>query len=106
MIVKVIRVVLTADLEDPLSNGFRSGLDQSTLKFEFNGTVIATSALTIQPTNETIDGQQIPVRFVITYSPSATELTLPGTNTLKVDIANRVGNKMTQVVHTFQLPPP
>lgn len=52
----------------------------------------------------TVDGEQITTKLKVTYVPSCSELNLPGSNTVKVDIDDMVSNHMDQVVKMFQLP--
>jgi hypothetical protein len=102
--ITVLKVDIVVDLEDQEVNGVRSGLKQDTLRFDLNGNMIPASNLTLQPTTVTVDGEQITTNLKVTYLPSCSELNLPGSNTVKVDIDDMVNNHMDQVVNTFLLP--
>lgn len=96
-----IKVSLAIEVEDPKINGVRSGLDLSTLQIKLNGTSVAGST---SITYETIDDEQVPVKLNISYTPTLSQLIVPGTNTVTVDIDDRVSNHMDRVINTFQLP--
>ena len=100
--VTVVEVDLAIEVEDPKINNVRSGLNVGTLQIKLNGTAISNPS--IQTTYETIDGEQVPVKLNISYTPTCSELVFPGTNTVTVDIDDRVNNHMEQVTDTFQLP--
>jgi hypothetical protein len=102
--VYIVKVDIVVDLEDQEVNGVRSGLKEDSLKFELNGTTIPYSSLTLQPTMETVDGDQITTKLKVTYTPLCSELNLPGSNTVKVDIDDRVDNHMDQITISFKLP--
>jgi len=102
LVLKAVQVNITVNLEDPQVNGVRSGLDESTLRFELNGVVIPNSSLTIGRTYELIDGENVLTNMSISYHPSGSELTF-GTNTVKVDIDDMVDNHMPQLVQTFEI---
>ena len=86
VVVTVLKVEIVVDLEDQEVNGARSGLKQDTLRFDLNGNMIPASNLTLQSTTVTVDGEQITSNLKVTYVPLCSELNLPGSNTVKVDI--------------------
>jgi hypothetical protein len=104
--VTVVEVELQATLEDQEVNGVRSGLDETTLVFQLNGTAIPNASLSLTKTTETIDGVTVLTKLIIEYSPSCSELLIPGTNTVQVDIDDMVENHMTPLYTTFDVPNP
>jgi hypothetical protein len=101
--ITAVKVDINVDISDSIVNSICSGLDESTLRFELNGTVINNALLTIGRIYQLVGGENILKELHISYVPLASQL-IPGTNTVKVDIDDMVDNHMNQVIKTFNRP--
>ena len=97
--IRIGQPALTMNLQD------EGGLDESTLVFNLNGTIIDHSRLILERTIVTDHGIEFLKSLRVKYRPPVSELILPGENTLRVDITDLAGNRMDQLVYPFNILP-